>query len=73
MRPLHLAHATGAEGGDDFVGAEAGAGTDGHVLSILRQQAGLHLESSIFRFGVERRLPPSRKASADRRRLGGGG
>ena len=28
---------------------------------------------SVFRFDVERRLPPSRKASADRRSLGGGG
>ncbi len=30
-RPVHLAHAPGADGGDHFVDAEAGAGGEGHV------------------------------------------
>ena len=30
---IHLAHATGAEWRDDFVGAEPGAGRQGHVCS----------------------------------------
>jgi hypothetical protein len=29
-RTVYLAHAASAEGGDDFVGAETGAGSEGH-------------------------------------------
>ena len=37
MRPPHLAHAAFANQGGDFVGTDAGAGSEGHVRAILRQ------------------------------------
>ena len=42
-RAIHLAHAAGAEGGEDFIRADSGAGTEGQTLSIIRvrRQRGL--------------------------------
>jgi hypothetical protein len=38
-RPIHLAHATFADGTDDFIGAESGARIEGHVHCILRRRS----------------------------------
>ena len=35
-RLVHLAHAAGTQGGEDLIGAEVGAGSEGHVEWIIR-------------------------------------
>ena len=47
-RTVDLAHAAGAEGGDDFVGAEPAAGSEGHSSGgIIR--AGLAMRAGVDR------------------------